>query len=47
MKLTNGNDTVELHNEIQIRAYLLSGYTETEDKSKRKRGGAYSGDGKS
>ena len=34
MKLTNGKDTVVLTNEIQIRAYLESGYTEVEEKTK-------------
>ena len=40
MKLTNGKDTIILTNEIQIKAYLSSGYTEAEDKSKtdRKKG---------
>lgn len=31
MKLTNGKDTIILTNEIQIKAYLSSGYTEVED----------------
>lgn len=38
MKLTNGTDTVILTNEIQIRAYLTSGYTEVKE-SPAKRGG--------
>lgn len=36
MKLTNGKDTVVLDNEIQIRAYLSSGYAEVEEKTKKK-----------
>lgn len=32
MKLTNGTDTVVLTDEIQIRAYLGSGYTEVKEK---------------
>lgn len=38
MLLTNGTDTIELIDEIQIRAYLKSGYsevTETDKKSTR------------
>lgn len=38
MLLTNGTDTIELIDEIQIRAYLKSGYsevTETDTKSTR------------
>lgn len=34
MKLTNGKDTIELKDEIQIKAYLASGYTEVPDKEK-------------
>lgn len=44
MKLTNGTDTVILTNEIQIRAYLTSGYTEVKE-SPAKRGGK-NGEGK-
>lgn len=38
MKLTNGIDTIILTDEIQIRAYLESGYTEVEEKPVQKRG---------
>lgn len=44
MKLTNGKDTVVLTNDIQIRAYLASGYTEVKPAKKR---GAENGDNKS
>ena len=38
MLLTTGPDTIELSNEIQIRAYLASGYSEvTEDNKKSTR----------
>ena len=38
MLLTNGTDTIELSNEIQIRAYLAAGYSEvTEDNKKSTR----------
>lgn len=46
MKLTNGTDTIELADEIQIRAYLSSGYVKVEGKPALKRGGK-SGDTKS
>lgn len=39
MKLTNGTDTIVLTDEIQIRAYLSSGYTEVKEKPAPKRGG--------
>ena len=35
MLLTNGTDTIELSNEIQIRAYLASEVTEDNKKSTR------------
>ncbi len=44
MKLTNGIDTIILTNEIQIRAYLSSGYTEVKE-APVKRGGK-NGEGK-
>lgn len=45
MKLTNGTDTIVLTDEIQIRAYLSSGYAEVKEKPAVKRGGK-SGDAK-
>ena len=39
MKLSNGINTIELADEIQIRAYLSSGYVEVKEKPAVKRGG--------
>lgn len=38
MKLTNGTDKIILTDEIQICAYLASGYTKVEEKPVQKRG---------
>ena len=38
MKLTNGTDTIELTDEIQIKAYQRAGYTEIQDTPPKKRG---------
>ncbi len=46
MTLTNGKDTITLTDEIQIRAYKTSGYTEVSETPEKKRG-AKNGDSKS
>ncbi len=38
MKLTNGTDIIMLTDEIQIRAYLSSGYTEVKETPAKKGG---------
>ncbi len=38
MKFTNGTDTIELTDEIQIRAYLASGYSEVKKPPAKKTG---------